>query len=110
MSEVRKLAVLGAVIIGLSAATLDYSASAASRCFVPVIAHADGSIEFDGARASDNAKLAALLTQYHKQNPKCEIRISADQIVSFQAVGRIIFAAQKAGFLKIGFLTEPDSP
>ena len=36
-----------------------------------------------------------------------EVHIRGDRDVRFEAVGRVIFAAQQAGILKVGFLTEP---
>jgi biopolymer transport protein ExbD len=39
--------------------------------------------------------------------PIPEVHIRADQNVRFEAVGRVVFACQQAGILKVGFLTEP---
>jgi biopolymer transport protein ExbD len=39
--------------------------------------------------------------------PLPELHIRADRNVRFQAVGRVVFAAQIAGIQKVGFLTEP---
>jgi biopolymer transport protein ExbD len=36
-----------------------------------------------------------------------EVHIRGDENVRFEAVGRVVFAAQQAGILKVGFLTEP---
>jgi biopolymer transport protein ExbD len=36
-----------------------------------------------------------------------EVHIRGDKDVRFEAVGRVIFACQQAGILKVGFLTEP---
>lgn len=36
-----------------------------------------------------------------------EVHIRGDRNVRFEAVGRVIFACQQAGILKVGFLTEP---
>jgi biopolymer transport protein ExbD len=36
-----------------------------------------------------------------------EVHIRADQDVRFEAVGRVVYDAQRAGVPKIGFLTEP---
>ena len=36
-----------------------------------------------------------------------EVHIRGDKDVRFEAVGRVIYAAQQAGILKVGFLTEP---
>ena len=39
--------------------------------------------------------------------PLPEVHIRADKEVRFQAVGRVVYACQVAGILKVGFLTEP---
>jgi biopolymer transport protein ExbD len=36
-----------------------------------------------------------------------EVHIRGDREAHFRAIGRVIFAAQQAGILKVGFLTEP---
>jgi len=36
-----------------------------------------------------------------------EVHIRGDREVRFEAVGRVILAAQQAGILKVGFITEP---
>ena len=36
-----------------------------------------------------------------------EVHIRGDGRARFEAVGRVVFAAQSAGILKVGFLTEP---
>jgi biopolymer transport protein ExbD len=36
-----------------------------------------------------------------------EVHIRADQDVRFEAVGRVVYDAQRAGVPKVGFLTEP---
>ena len=44
----------------------------------------------------------------HRLNGRTgEVHIRADINTRFQAVGRVILAAQEAGVPKVGFLTEP---
>jgi biopolymer transport protein ExbD len=40
-------------------------------------------------------------------NPLPEVHIRGDKDVRFEAIGRVILAAQEAGVPKVGFLTEP---
>src|SRR4029077_17745341 len=49
----------------------------------------------------------ALLRSQASGKPPPELHIRADKDVRFQAVGRVVFAAQLAGIQKVGFLTEP---
>ena len=41
------------------------------------------------------------------QTPQPEVQIRADANTKYENVGRIVFACQRAGIAKIGFITEP---
>ena len=49
----------------------------------------------------------ALLRSVHAGTPLPEVHIRGDATVRFQALGRVILAAQQAGVPKVGFITEP---
>ena len=40
-------------------------------------------------------------------NPQPEVHIRGDSRADYDAVGRIVYACQRAGIAKIGFITEP---
>jgi biopolymer transport protein ExbD len=40
--------------------------------------------------------------------PQPEVHIRADKDAKFEAVGRVLYAIQRGGVVKVGFLTEPD--
>ncbi len=40
--------------------------------------------------------------------PQPEIHIRADKDVQFASIGRVLFAIQRGGIVKVGFITEPD--
>jgi biopolymer transport protein ExbD len=46
---------------------------------------------------------AAALTK-----PQPEVHIRADKDAKYEAVGRVLYALQRGGIVKVGFLTEPD--
>jgi biopolymer transport protein ExbD len=50
---------------------------------------------------------AALLRSVHSGTPLPEVHIRGDRTVRFEALGRVILAAQQAGVPKVGFITEP---
>jgi biopolymer transport protein ExbD len=50
---------------------------------------------------------AALVRAQASGTPLPEIHIRGDKDARFEAVGRVILAAQQAGVPKVGFLTEP---
>ncbi|MGH8444941.1 MAG: ExbD/TolR family protein [Solimonas sp.] len=39
--------------------------------------------------------------------PQPEVHIRGDQEARYQAVGQVVFTAQRAGIVKVGFITEP---
>ena len=49
-----------------------------------------------------HVKVAAL------QKPQPEVHIRADKDARYEAVGRVLYALQRGGVVKVGFLTEPD--
>jgi biopolymer transport protein ExbD len=49
----------------------------------------------------------AMLNAHNSGRPLPEVHIRADQDVRFEAVGRVVYDAQRASVPKIGFLTEP---
>ena len=49
----------------------------------------------------------ALLKSVKTNTPLPEVHIRGDRNVRFQAIGRVVLAAQKAGVPKVGFITEP---
>jgi biopolymer transport protein ExbD len=42
------------------------------------------------------------------QKPQPEVHIRADRDSRYEAVGRVLYALQRGGIVKVGFLTEPD--
>jgi biopolymer transport protein ExbD len=50
----------------------------------------------------DDVKAAAV------RKPQPEIHIRADKDAHYEAVGRVLYAVQRGGVVKVGFITEPD--
>jgi len=42
------------------------------------------------------------------QKPQPEVHIRADRESRYESVGRVLYALQRGGIVKVGFLTEPD--
>ena len=40
--------------------------------------------------------------------PQPEVHVRADKNVRYEYVGRVVVLTQRAGILKVGFITEPD--
>jgi biopolymer transport protein ExbD len=54
--------------------------------------------------------LTALLTKLKVsavQEPQPEVHIRGDQDARYEYIGKVVFTCQRAGILKVGFITEP---
>ena len=55
----------------------------------------------------DDKKLLARLKEIAVKQPQPEVHVRADKSARYEFVGKVVFACQRAGILKIGFITEP---
>jgi len=55
----------------------------------------------------DDKKLLARLKEIAQKQPQPEVHVRGDRNARYEFVGRVVFACQRAGILKIGFITEP---
>jgi len=44
---------------------------------------------------------------FAQKQPQPEVQIRGDGAADFEAVGRVMYAVQRAGIVKVGFITEP---
>ena len=65
-----------------------------------------GTFWFD-ARLAGRDDLQQRLKKIAAQNPQPEVHIRGDARGDYAPVGRILLACQRAGILKVGFITEP---
>jgi biopolymer transport protein ExbD len=76
---------------------------------VIVTVDAQGATYWFDTRLPDNAALTELLAKIAAMQPQPELHIRGDVRADYEAVGRVVLSAQKAGIARIGFLTEPPS-
>ena len=55
----------------------------------------------------DEKKLLARLKETAVKQPQPEVHVRGDRNARYEFVGKVVFACQRAGILKIGFITEP---
>jgi biopolymer transport protein ExbD len=67
---------------------------------------ASGNLLWDNNRI-DDAQLAANLTGAAHRNPQPELHLRAENTTPYQRLAEVMSAAQNAGVIKIGFITEP---
>ncbi|MEJ7667816.1 MAG: biopolymer transporter ExbD [Casimicrobiaceae bacterium] len=68
---------------------------------------AAGSIYWNDLRIQNTAALIDRLKKVSGLTPQPEVQIRGDGSAKYESVGRIIYAAQRAGIAKVGFITEP---
>src|SRR5512134_1954513 len=67
----------------------------------------DGDVYWGMQLVKDNEELVGRLKKVATQQPQPEVHIRGDQAGRYEFVGRVVFAAQRAGIQKVGFVTEP---
>ncbi len=69
-----------------------------------------GNAWWNELKLTDPAELASRLHAAAAADPQPVLQIRGDGDADYSAVGRVVFAAQRAGIRKLGFLTEPPAP
>ncbi len=68
---------------------------------------AAGRIYWNDLRIPGTAALIDRLKKISVLTPQPEVQIRGDGEARYESVGRIIYACQRAGIAKVGFITEP---
>ena len=67
----------------------------------------DGDIFWGVQHVPSVDKLVDMLKVEAVKEPQPEVHIRGDQNARYESVGRLVVACQRAGILKVGFITEP---
>ena len=67
----------------------------------------DGDIYWGVQPIKDVEELVTRLKKESVKEPQPEVHIRGDMEVRYESVGRLVVACQRAGILKVGFITEP---
>ena len=73
---------------------------------INIVVAKDGDV-FWNNELVDDRKLLARLKDVAVRTPQPEVHIRGDLNARYEFVGRVVYACQRAGILKIGFITEP---
>jgi biopolymer transport protein ExbD len=68
----------------------------------------DGNIYWNDKRVADRSALLGFIKEAAVRRPQPEIHIRGDKDTRYEAIGRVMYAIQRGGVQKVGFLTEPD--
>ena len=67
----------------------------------------DGDVFWNNQLVAEERMLLARLREVAVRQPQPEIHIRGDKEARYESIGRVVFACQRMGILKIGFITEP---
>jgi biopolymer transport protein ExbD len=68
----------------------------------------NGTVYWNDKAVNDRNQLLGLIEGAAVRKPQPEIHIRGDQDTRYEAIGRVMYAIQRGGIVKVGFLTEPD--
>ncbi len=68
----------------------------------------NGNIYWNEGLVPDRTRLQDLVVSAARQEPQPEIHIRGDAQTRYEAIGRVMYAIQRGGIVKVGFITEPD--
>ena len=68
----------------------------------------NGNIYWNEGLVPDRTRLQELVISAARQDPQPEVHIRGDSQTRYEAGGRVMYAIQRGGIVKVGFLTEPD--
>ncbi len=75
---------------------------------ITVAVDKDGNIYWNDKKEPNRDALIGLIKDAAVRKPQPEIHIRADKEAKYESVGRVLYAIQRGGVVKVGFLTEPD--
>jgi biopolymer transport protein ExbD len=68
----------------------------------------DGNVFWNGQATKSQEQLLDLMKAAAVVKPQPEVHIRGDRDTHFESIGRVMYLIQRAGIVKVGFLTEPD--
>ena len=74
---------------------------------VEISVNKDGDVFWNLQLVQDGNTLVEKLKKVSVLDPQPEVHIRGDQESRYESIGRVVFACQRAGILKISFVTEP---
>jgi biopolymer transport protein ExbD len=74
---------------------------------IVIAVNREGEVYWGMERLPDNEVLVARLKLESVKEPQPEVHIRGDGEVRYESVGRVVVACQRAGIMKVGFISEP---
>jgi biopolymer transport protein ExbD len=76
---------------------------------IVIAVKANGDTYWNNGLLSGSQELLDKIKEKAIVKPQPEIHIRADKDALFQSVGRVLYAIQRGGIVKVGFITQPDA-
>jgi biopolymer transport protein ExbD len=67
-----------------------------------------GNVYWNNAKVGTREELIELIKTEAVKTPQPEVHIRGDNDARYEAVGRVMYAIQRGGIVKVGYITEPD--
>jgi len=74
---------------------------------VNITINKDGEMYFNQTRIPNTDELFKFLAEQSVKQPQPAVKVRGDQQSRYEAIGRVIYTAQRAGIQKVGFIIEP---
>lgn len=74
---------------------------------VNIVVSKDGDIYWGAKRLANTDELFELLKKESVKLPQPAVHVSGDMSSRYEAIGRVMYQAQRAGVQKVGFVLEP---
>ena len=75
---------------------------------ITVAVDKEGNIYWNDRRVANRNELLGLVEAAAVKKPQPEVHIRGDKDARYEDIGRVMYAIQRGGIVKVGFLTEPD--
>jgi len=74
---------------------------------VNIVVNKDGEMYWNQKHLNNTDELFDFLAKESVKIPQPEVKIRGDQQTRYEAIGKVLYTAQRAGIQKVGFITEP---
>ena len=74
---------------------------------VNIVVNKDGDMYWNQKKLANTDELFEFLKKESVKMPQPEVHVRGDQETRYEAIGKVIYTAQRAGVQKVGFITEP---
>ncbi len=75
---------------------------------ITIAIDSSGNVYWNEVQVPDREQLLQLISTEAVKTPQPEIHIRGDGNARYEDVGRVMYAIQRGGIVKVGFITEPD--